>query len=111
MSDNKFKNEITVSINGTEYKLRATFNALVGIENRTGLSLPRLAQNFGQGDVKATWLFDIIDEGLKGAKSAYDVNQLKDDIAAFGTVQTTLALTPFFAAALYGGEDKKNEVQ
>lgn len=111
MSDNKLKNEITVVVNGTEYKLRATFNALVGIETRTGLSLPRLAQSFGQGDVKASWLFDILDEGLKGAKSQYDVNQLKEDIAGFGTVQTTLALTPFFASALYGGEDKKNEAQ
>lgn len=111
MTVNKNRNEMVVVLNEHEYKLRATFNALIGIETRTGLSLPRLAQNFGQGDVKASWLFDILDEGCKAAKEPYEVSQLKDDIAAEGTVKTTLALTPFFAAALYGGEasDKKNE--
>lgn len=103
---NKYRNEFVAEINGVEYKLRATFEAMVGIEEVTNSSLPQLAQAFSTGAVRATHLIAIIENA-----SVEKVNkeELQKNLMAAGIVNTAMALTEFFEAALYGVPQEKKQ--
>lgn len=103
---NKYRNEYDAVINGVTYKLRATFENMVAIEEATESSLPQLAKSFQSGNIKSNYLVGIV---KAASNEKVDINELQDNIVQFGFINTALALSEFFAAALYGVPDEKKQ--
>lgn len=105
---NELRGETSVTLGGTDYVLRPTFEALQEIERLTGLGLVPLAkkflaQEFGVSDIRAV-LIPAIKAG--GAKAPDELGKL---IMQAGPINLGGKIASFLTIALSGGEEKNAE--
>lgn len=106
---NPYRNEHTITLDGREYLLRATFGALVEIEQLTKLSIPKLMEQIGDNNLSVVHVKGIIKAGVKGAGGTVDDTQLEEDIANAGLAETTQGVVAFLLKSTFGGDRiKKN---
>lgn len=106
---NPFRNECAVILNGSPYILRATFGALVEIEELVGKPIPKIMEDISEANMSLTNLKAILVAGIKGAEGSYDENKLEEDIAEAGLVALSAGVCDFLVVGSLGGEKiKKN---
>ena len=106
---NPYRNEHTVKLDEREYLLRATFGALVEMEQKTGMALPKMIEQIGENNLSINHLKAILVAGVKGAEGSIDEKQLEADIVNAGLAVTTKAVVEFLLKSTFGGDRiKKN---
>lgn len=65
MTANETRGEISLELDGTEYVLRPSFEAISAFENLTGRSLIDLARAAGEGELKTSEAAVIVTECIK----------------------------------------------
>jgi len=106
---NKYRNEVDVTLNGTKYTLRPSFDVLAEIEDFTNQSLFHFIATVASGGLKAKQALFIFDCGIRAAGGTVDEGALKRDLAEGGFNETVLAVSTFLNAAVQSGDlAKKN---
>ena len=106
---NPLRNETLVTLNGTEYLLRATFGALVEIEQMTGKSIPKLMEGISNNDLSIAHSKAVFVAGIKGAEVKPDEAKLEQDMMSAGLSEVNHGVVAFLMSCTFGGEKiKKN---
>lgn len=67
---NEKRGEIELKINGRDYVMRPTFEALIEIESETQKSFVKLISHIRDGDMSVTDAIKIVQIGIKGGGTA-----------------------------------------
>ncbi len=104
MSGNTYRNEVSVTLNGTTYVLRPSFAVIEAIETKTGQSIYVVAAHVGAGLVKVTDAFVILKAAVKAAGASVSDEDLKRDMSEGGLHEVAVAMNAFIVAALNNGD-------
>lgn len=106
MADNLNRNEMSLELGGEKYVLRASFEAISGIENDLG-SIMALAEKYSAGTIKLSEIVAIVYHGLRGyvgysAKEPLSKARIGEALLERGAVQAMLDTMHFPAMAMNG---------
>lgn len=104
---NKYRNEVTVVLNGNEYTLRATFGALVAIEEALRMSFTKIQTVIFDQALTVKQGLIIFMTAARAAGMNIDEEQLRHDIEIGGVDDFGAALVAFMKIALFGSESLK----
>jgi hypothetical protein len=106
---NPHRGEVAVTLDGHSFTLRPSWEALVEIEQATGVGIMQLAAAFATGRFRVTDLHAVLMAGLKaGGEKRADPAEVGRMIAATGIMNGGLlkSVTAFLENAITGGADK-----
>ncbi len=98
---NKQRGEVQVRLNGHEYTLRPTFEALVEIEERLGAGLVPIARRFVDAQFGVREVAGIIAAGIRGSGQKVP-DDLGPQIVKQGVLSFSEAIGTFLTGALQG---------
>ena len=108
---NRQRGEIPIKLNGQEYSLRPTFQAMCNIADRTGAhSLILLSRRMLDGDIRFLDLAIIIQEGIKASGKDLDLDIIGEAIVEEGLVEFSKPIMEFIRIAVEGVNKQKNEL-
>lgn len=101
---NSMKNDVTIRGAGSEWILRPSFGAMIGIEQRSKKSMLKIIQEFQDGNGSLNDMINILKEGTKAAGNIITDKQIETLFDEEGVVSIQVQLANFFVAAMYGGK-------
>lgn len=105
---NAHRGEVNVSLGGTEYVLRPTFNALSEMERLTGMGLIPLTMRFARMEFTLTDIRTVLSQAIKAGGGT-----VPENLGALILEETPRKLAPviaeFLSEAIAGGETKNAE--
>jgi hypothetical protein len=105
MANNKHRNEIDIVLGVETYTLRATFSALVEVENVVGMSILAYIQKVeANHNVMMEDAHGIILAGIKGAGGDIDPDDLEASMVEEGTAGSAGSAVSFLVLAIHGGK-------
>ncbi len=97
------RNEVSVTLDGTEYTVRATFAAIRGIERDLKTNLVPLIEKLGRGDVGIEQAAVIVFHGLRGnGDTSLNLEQVGELILKTGLGEVMLPVVEFLSHAMQG---------
>jgi hypothetical protein len=106
---NTYRNEVEVTLNGTKYLLRPTFECLAQIEEFLDKSIFQFMASVIAGHLKAREALFVLETAIKAGESKVDQAELKRNMGEGGLNEVTVAINTFLTAATMPGESiKKN---
>jgi hypothetical protein len=111
---NERRGEASITLGGTEYTLRPTFEALSEMESKTGAGIIKLAFKFlpeiqgGTLDYTLRDMVAVLAAGIKGAGGAPPAN-LGALVAEAGPMRVGREVAAFLINALQGGQSGNAE--
>ncbi len=105
---NKQRGEVAVRLNGHEYTMRPTFEALVEIEERLGAGLVPIARRFVDAQFGVREVSGILAAGIRGGGEKVPAN-LGELIVRQGVLSFSDAIGTFLTGALQGDSAGKPE--
>jgi hypothetical protein len=106
---NPYRNEIEVTLNGTKYLLRPTFDCLAIIEDQLNQSIYQIMIETGSGKLKVKDAYFILETAIKAAGGTVVKADLQRDLGEGGLNQMLKAITDFLVTATQAGDNvKKN---
>jgi len=106
---NPYRNEVSVTLNGTEYLLRPTFTCLAEIEEQIGKTIFQFMAYFLANGIKAKDAYFILECGIKAAGGKVDKEELQRNMSEGGLNGVVSAIDSFLNAAVMAGDNiKKN---
>jgi len=99
---NRQRGEVTITLDGKEYVMRPTFEALCEIEDKLDAAIPDLIMLFKDGNIRLKHVAAIVWGGLWG----YDKNQAP----TFSQVGELISKTGLINILGYGMEDGSNPI-
>lgn len=105
------RGEIPIKLNGQEYSLRPTFQAMCNISERTGAhSLILLSRRMIDGDIRFQDLAIIIQEGVKASGKELEMDMIGEAIVKEGLVEFSKPIMEFIRVAVEGVNKQKNDL-
>lgn len=99
----ELRNEVAVTLDGSEYTLRATFAAIRGIERDLRTNLVPLIEKVGRGDVGLEQASIIIFHGLRGyGDESLNLDQVGELVLKTGLGEVMLPAVNFLSVAMRG---------
>lgn len=103
---NKQRGDVAVTIDGQDYVLRPTYQALAEIESRTGVGLVALAGKFMNRDFGVTEAVTIVSAGIAGSGEK-PPKDLGDMMIGHGVLQLAGPILEFLTNGLTGDQAGK----
>jgi hypothetical protein len=101
---NPQRGEVTITLQGQEFVLRPSYEALVGIEQMTGDTVVSVARRVTSASYGIADAVAIVTAGLKAAGAPATPKKVGEMIFATGLLDISGPLTAFMTNALTGGE-------
>lgn len=102
--NSNLKGDVKVVGAGTEYVLRPSFGAMMGIEQRSKKSLLKIVEEFQAGHGTLADTIAILKEGTKAAGRIIMDSEIEALFDAEGVVNVQVQMANYFVAALFGGK-------
>ena len=105
---NEHRGEVTLTLGGTDYVLRPTFDAVEKIERTTGLGLVSLVMRFARMEFSLSDIKAVLSHSIKAAGQKVPDN-IGDMIMDAGPRNLAPICTDYLSRAMAGGETKNAE--
>lgn len=102
---NKHRGEVKVTLDGVEYTMRPTFEALISIEDDLNKKLVSIARAFFQSDIGVKETAHIIHRGIESSGAQLSLEAVGRAVVKGGVNNYIKPIVNFLTEGL-GGEDK-----
>ncbi len=111
---NPLKGETQVDLAGDSYKARLTIDAIMRLEEATGVGVIRMANQMGDADISMSHIVHVLHQGLRGGGNDLTLNDVKKLVGSSGVLQAAQACGAILTAALSdqsdeGSDEKKDQ--
>lgn len=108
---NLARGEVPIKINGQDYALRPTFQAMCNIAQRTeAKSMILLSRRMIEGDIRFEDIAIVIQEGLKAAGKELDYDTIGQSLISEGLIEYSKPIMEFIRISVEGVNHQKNEL-
>ena len=97
---NPHKGEVNVQLGGKTYKCRLTIDAIMQIEQVTGIGIIKLATMFGEADVSVTNLIAVLHPALRGGGNDFEPKEVHKIVEEAGLIAVTKAVAELLSSTL-----------
>lgn len=118
---NKTRGELTLSLEGVDYILRPSYEAILAFEEQTGTGIRRLADSAAKGDLTSKEVAIIATECMRAQgravddkmMAAFNINRVHQLLmeADGGFVEVMLGLSVMLILATTGGYTSQGEIK
>ena len=107
---NPMRGELNLNLGGVDYKSRLTLNAIMEIEQATGVGIIKLATDMGEGNISVTNLIAVLLPALRGGGNDFDIKDVMKIAENAGIIPVTKAVAELLALSLSdSGEDEEEK--
>lgn len=97
---NKYRNEVTIKLDGEEYLLRGTFGCLVAIESAADKTVSQILDKASDNALYISHVFDILCCGIRAVDPDVDMDKLELNFANTSIAETSILAIQFLIQAI-----------
>ncbi len=106
---NKFRGELKVKLNKTDYNTRLTLDGIMRIEQSTGKPILKLANDLMSSNISMTDILTIMTTAIRGGGNNIQQKEVGDILFEAGMIESMRACSLILTNTITGGEQQEDE--
>ena len=106
---NKFRGELKVKLNKTDYNTRLTLDGIMRIEQSTGKPILKLANDLMSSNISMTDILTIMTTAIRGGRNNIQQKEVGDILFEAGMIESMRVCGEVLSNTITGGASKEDE--